>query len=215
MFLFLLMYVNEVYKRETVFLLQIKKKYMKKLALAFVLVSSLGFAQVKKVVSSDVHWWGYKVAKTESSSHDGTVTLKSGSIVMKGDKIAAGTFILDMNSINATDLSGEYQQKLNGHLKNGDFFETDKFPTATYKITSVKKGTEKGYSSIITGNLTAKGKTAVVSFPANVSYKGGVVTIESSKFSFDRQKFDIAYKSSMKDVVVKDDIDMQIKLTAK
>jgi hypothetical protein len=32
-----------------------------------------------------------------------------------------------MTSINATDLSGEYQQKLNGHLKNGDFFEVEKF----------------------------------------------------------------------------------------
>ncbi len=189
---------------------------MKKLALALVLVSSLGFAQVKKVVNSDIHWWGYKVAKTESSSHDGTVDLKSGSIVMKGNNIAAATFILDMNSINATDVSGEMQTKLNGHLKNGDFFETNKYPTATYKITSVKKNTKnKNYNSVITGNLTAKGKTAAVSFPANVTYKNGEVSIQSDKFSFDRQKFDISYKSSMKDVVVKDEVDLQIKLTAK
>ncbi len=188
---------------------------MKKLALALVLVSGLSFAQVKKVVTSNIHWWGYKVAKTEASSHDGTITLKSGSIVLKGNQIAAGTFILDMNSINATDLSGEYQEKLNGHLKNGDFFETDKFPTATYKITSLKKNSDKKYNYIINGNLTAKGKTAAVSFPAQVTIKDGVVTINSDKFSFDRQKFDIAYKSSMKDVVVKDEVDLQISLTAK
>ena len=188
---------------------------MKKLALALVLVSGLSFAQVKKVVSSDVHWWGYKIAKSESSSHDGTLKVKSGSIVMKGNQVAAGTFILDMTSINATDVSGEMQTKLNGHLKNGDFFETDKFPTATYKITSLKKNKDKKYNYTINGNLTAKGKTAAVSFPAQITVKDGVVTLNSDKFSFDRQKFDIAYKSSMKDVVVKDEVDLQISLTAK
>lgn len=188
---------------------------MKKLALALVLVSGLSFAQVKKVVSSDVHWWGYKVAKTETSSHNGTVKLRSGSVVLKGNQVAAGTFILDMNSINATDLTGEYQQKLNAHLKDGDFFETEKFPTATYKITSVKKNADKKYNYTIQGNLTAKGKTAAVSFPAEVVVKNGVVSIISDKFGFDRQKFDITYKSAMKDVVVKDEIEMQISLTAK
>ena len=188
---------------------------MKKLALALVLVSGLSFAQVKKVTTSDVHWWGYKIAKSESSSHDGTLKVKSGSIVMKGNEVAAGTFILDMTSINATDVSGEMQTKLNGHLKNGDFFETDKYPTATYKITSLKKNNDKKYNYTINGNLTAKGKTAAVSFPAQITVKDGAVTLNSDKFSFDRQKFDIAYKSSMKDVVVKDEVDLQISLTAK
>jgi hypothetical protein len=48
-------------------------------------------------------------------------------MVMKGNQVVGGSFVLDMTSINATDLSGEYQQKLNGHLKNGDFFEVEKF----------------------------------------------------------------------------------------
>lgn len=188
---------------------------MKKLVLGALLVSGLAFGQSKKVQSSDVHWWGYKVAKTESSSHDGTVNVKSGDMIMKGNELVGGSFILDMTSINATDLSGEYQGKLNGHLKNGDFFEVDKFPTATFKITSVKKNSDKVYSRTITGNLTVKGKTDVVSFPAKVTYSNGVVTLQSSKFSFDRQKFDVVYKSSMKDVFVKDDIDMTVKVSAK
>ncbi len=188
---------------------------MKKLALAFVLISGLSFAQLKNVTSSDIHWWGYKIAKSESSSHNGTVALKSGSVLVQNNKLAAGTFILDMTSINATDVSGEMQTKLNGHLKTGDFFETDKYPTATFKITSLKKSKDKKYNYIITGNLTAKGKTSAVSFPAQIAVNNGVVTINSDKFSFDRQKFDIAYKSSMKDVVIKDDVDMQISITAK
>ncbi|REC47811.1 YceI family protein [Chryseobacterium pennipullorum] len=187
---------------------------MKKIFLLAVLAGGLAFGQSKKVVASDVHWWGYKVAKSEASSHDGTVKVKSGDMVMKGNQLVGGNFVLDMTSINATDLSGEYQQKLNGHLKNGDFFEVEKFPTANFKITGVKKNNDKIYSSLVTGNLTVKGKTNQVSFPAKISYSKGVVSLVSNKFSFDRQKFDVAYKSSMQDVFVKDDIDMLIKVTA-
>ena len=43
----------------------------------------------------------------------------------------------------------------------------------------------------------------------------GVLTFVSDKFSIDRQKWDIAYQSSMKDVVIKDDIDLQVNFTAK
>ncbi len=74
-------------------------------------------------------------------------------------------------------LPGEYQQKLNGHLKNGDFFEVEKYPTATFKITSVKKNNDKVYNSLVTGNLTVKGKTNAVSFPAKITYANGTVTL--------------------------------------
>ena len=120
-----------------------------------------------------------------------------------------------MNSINATDVSGDRQTKLNNHLKNEDFFETNKFPVATYKITSVTKSKNKAFPFMVYGNLTAKDKTNPVAFPAKISLKNGVLSIVSDKFSFDRQKFGIAYAAAMKDVVVKDDIDMIINVTAK
>lgn len=188
---------------------------MKNLVVAALLAGGMMFGQSKKVTNSNVQWWGYKIAKTEASSHNGVLNVKAGDVVMKGNNIVGGTFSLDMNSINATDLSGEYQTKLNNHLKNGDFFETDKFPTATYKITSVKKNNNKAFPFMVYGNLTAKDKTNPVAFPANITLKNGVLNIVSDKFSFDRQKFGITYASAAKDVVVKDDIDMIINVTAK
>lgn len=188
---------------------------MKKLAFVALFAGALAFGQTKKVVSSNVEWKGYKIAKTAASSHNGTIDVKSGTMELKKNQLVGGSFVLDMNSINATDVSGEMQAKLNGHLKNGDFFETDKFPTGTFKITSVKTSKDKVYNKQITGNLTLKGKTSAVTFPAKVTVKDGVVTLESKEFSFDRQKFDIAYQSSMKDVMVKDDVDMKVKVTAK
>lgn len=188
---------------------------MKNLVLAAVLAGGMMFGQTKKVTNSNVEWWGYKVAKTEASSHNGNVNLKSGNVIMKGNQIVGGTFALDMNSINATDLTGEYQTKLNDHLKNGDFFETNKFPTATYTITSVKKNNNKDFPYMVNGNLTAKGKTNPIAFPAKISMKSGVLNMTSDKFSFDRQKFGIAYTHPLKDVVLKDAIDMVISISAK
>ena len=188
---------------------------MKKLALFAVLIGGLAFGQSKKVVAAEVNWWGYKVAKTEASSHNGTLKVKSGNMIMKGNQLVGGTFVFDMTSINSTDLSGEYQTKLNNHLKNGDFFEVDKHPTASYTITSVKKNNDKIYNYLVNGNLTVKGKTHPISFPVKISYSKGVASLVSNKFTFDRQKFDVAYQSAVADVLVKDDIDMLVKVTAK
>ncbi|MEZ5655434.1 MAG: YceI family protein [Sphingobium sp.] len=53
---------------------------------------------------------------------------------------------------------------LDEHLMNGDFFDAENFPTATFTSTSVKvDGTE----AEITGNLTIKGKTKEVTLDAD------------------------------------------------
>ncbi len=188
---------------------------MKKLALVALMIGGLAFGQTKKVVASEVHWWGYKIAKSEASSHDGTVSVKSGNLVIKGNKVVGGSFVLDMTTISSTDLTGESKTKLDGHLKNGDFFEVEKFPTAEFKITGVKAKNDKIYNSTVTGDLTVKGKTNSISFPARVAVSKGQASLVSDKFTIDRQKFDVSYKSGMQDVLLKDDIDLKVKVTAK
>ena len=104
-------------------------KNFKSIALAlFVAASTVVTAQTKKidVAKSKIEWVGKKV----TGQHNGTVNFKEGNVVFKGKKLSGGSFIVDMNSLTATDLQGEYQGKLNGHLKADDFFGTEKFPTA-------------------------------------------------------------------------------------
>ena len=153
---------------------------MKKALLLGVLISGLAFGQTKKLASSDVHWWGYKIAKTEASSHDGTVNVKSGNLVLKNGSVVGGQFVLDMTTINATDLSGEYQGKLNGHLKNGDFFEVEKYPEMTFVSTSTKKVSDTKFT--LTGNLTMHGVTKPVTLA--VDYYGSVVNPMNKKETF-------------------------------
>ena len=99
------------------------------LALVVVLTTATVSAQTKKIdaTASTIEWVGKKV----TGQHNGTVNFKDGALVFKGAKLKGGSFTVNMTSLTATDLSGEYQGKLNGHLKADDFFGTDKFPTAT------------------------------------------------------------------------------------
>ena len=188
---------------------------MKNLVFAALLAGGMMFGQSKKVTASNIEWFGYKVVKTEAAAHNGVVNLTAGEVVMKGNNIVGGTFTLDMTSINATDLSGDKQARLNSQLKIGDFFDTEKFPTAVYKITSVKKNNNKAFPFMVFGNLTAKNKTNPVAFPAKISLNNGVLNIVSDKFSFDRKKFGITFSSTAKDIIINDEIDMMINVSAK
>jgi polyisoprenoid-binding protein YceI len=58
-----------------------------------------------------------------------------------------------MTSLTATDLQGEYQGKLNGHLKSEDFLELKKYPTATLVI---KIGTKSANIYTAVADLTIK-----------------------------------------------------------
>ncbi len=187
---------------------------MKYLLLIATFFTTFAMAQTKTVTTSNIQWWGYKVAKTDASSHTGTLGLKSGNFVMKSKTLVGGTFVFNMNSLTSTDLTGDRMEKLNSHLKTGDFFETEKFPTATYVITSVKKNSNANFPFLVNGNLTLKGITKKVSFPAKITL-GKLLILESDKFSFNRQDFNVQYQSSMKDVVIKNDIDLKINVTAK
>jgi len=118
--------------------------------------------------ASNVVWMGSKIADTK---HSGTVGLTSGSLSFEGENLTAGNFVIDMNTISNSDLTEETgQSKLVGHLKSADFFMVDTFPTASFEITSVEKleGSAEG-THTVKGNLTIKGQTHGITFPATIA----------------------------------------------
>lgn len=156
-------------------------------------------------------------AKKVTGEHSGTVKLGDGALTVDGGKLTGGTFTFDMNSIACTDLTDAgYNAKFIGHMKSEDFFNTAKFPTSTYKITKVTPKGGEAYD--ITGNMTIKGITNVVTFPATVKTTGN--TIEATgKATLDRTKYDIRYGSksffeNIGDKAIYDDFTVEIKLVA-
>ncbi|NHW59582.1 YceI family protein, partial [Escherichia coli] len=73
----------------------------------------------------------------------------------------------------------EKSAKLDGHLKNEDFFEVEKFPTSSFEITKVTEAAEGDYNTLLDGNLTIKGITKPVQFKANIKVEEGKVSIKT------------------------------------
>ena len=185
-------------------------KNFKTIAIAlFVAAASISVnAQTKKidVKASTIKWVGKKV----TGEHSGTVNFKSGAVVLKGKKLVGGTFVVDMTSLTATDLTGEYQGKLNGHLKADDFFGTDKYPTATLVFKKIAAKTANVYA--VTADLTIKGITKPVSFDLTVNANSA-----TTAFKVDRTKYDIKYNSgnffeNLGDKTINDEFELAVAL---
>jgi polyisoprenoid-binding protein YceI len=184
-------------------------KNLKSIALALVVFATVSVsAQTKKIDASKstIEWVGKKV----TGQHSGTVNFKDGALVFKSNKLTAGSFTVNMTTINATDLSGEYQGKLNGHLKADDFFGTDKFPTATLAFKKVSVKSANVYT--ITADLTIKGITKPITFDMMVN--GNTAT---TAFNIDRTKYDIKYKSTnffenLGDKAIYDEFELKVAL---
>ena len=185
-------------------------KNLKSIALALVVVlSTLSVsAQTKNIntATSSIEWLGKKV----TGQHNGTVNFKDGTLVFKNNKLAGGTFTVNMTSLTATDLSGEYQGKLNGHLKADDFFGTEKFPTATLVFKKIGVKSANVYN--VTADLTIKGITKPVTFELTVNGNTATTT-----FNVDRTKYDIKYGSksffeSIGDKAIYDEFELKVAL---
>ncbi|MBY4461770.1 YceI family protein, partial [Rhodococcus fascians] len=74
----------------------------------------------------------------------------SGTVTVAAD----GTPSVDAE-IDVTSITTDNEQR-DGHLKTADFFEVEKFPTATFKSTSVKAD---GGDFVVTGDFTLHGVT--------------------------------------------------------
>lgn len=158
--------------------------------------------------ASKIHW----LAKKVTGQHEGTINLASGSLVANGMKLTGGEFVIDMKSIVCTDLTDEgYNKKFIGHITQGDFFEVDKYPTSTFKITKVD-------GANLTGNLTMHGVTKSVTFPAKISMVGGKVSATAS-IPVDRTDFGVKYGSkkffeSIGDKAIDDIFNLDVTLVA-
>lgn len=183
------------------------KLFTLSILLAFATIAS---AQIKKVnvSKSTIAWVGKKVT---GSKHEGNINFKEGNLIFKSKKLVGGNFTVDMNSINVTDIkAGEGKEKLEGHLKNDDFFGTETHPTATLVFKSLGDKGNGTYS--VTADLTIKGITESVKFEIVVSKNTAKANLK-----VDRTKFGIKYGSgsffdSLGDKAINDEFDLNITL---
>ncbi|MDY0932614.1 YceI family protein [Chryseobacterium sp. CFBP8996] len=171
---------------------------------------------VLDTLNSNVEWKGYKVFKSENTSHFGTIKFESGDVTVKDGKLESGKFVANMESLSSEDLKNDAEQlgKLNTHLKSADFFEVEKFPTSSYEITKVSSSSEGDYNTILDGNLTIKGITKPVQFKANVAVNGAEVSIATEPKDVMREDFGVKFQSPAANGVIKNEVTLQIRVKA-
>lgn len=193
---------------------------MKKLFIVLFLLSYSAFSQVKP--SADIT---YEVVNKESQliwqdvpfagkPHEGSIQLTSGALVTAANgKAKGGNFVLNMKSINSVDpKTGKSNKGVVEHLHSDDFFSTMRFPIATFIITKMIP-TTKPNEYTITGNLTLKGISNAITFPATIITEGDKLKAQAA-VTIDRTLWGITYKSYSFLSQMKDDlIPNNIKLT--
>lgn len=140
-----------------------------------------------------------------------TGTKKSGDNHSGGFKTMAGSIgLTDAGGVGSINVVVETESlfsdadRLTGHLKNEDFFSVNEFPELKFESSSIEGDGEV----TVTGLLTMHGKTAEISFPANVTVVDGNVTL-AADFKVDRTKFGMNFVGKPDDPI-NADVDIKV-----
>lgn len=142
------------------------------------------------------------------SGHFGIVQFQEGYFIKKDGMITGGSFTIDLHTIQAQDMNDEGNENLTNHLKDSDFFDVKKYPTATLAITNIQYHDATHFEA--NANMTIKGITQPVKFQAEVDFEKKVMT---TKFKIDRTLWGINYNSKLKDNAISDAIGFEVKLS--
>jgi polyisoprenoid-binding protein YceI len=149
---------------------------------------------------SKISFIGSKV----TGSHDGGFHRFAGSIPVANGRILPPAEIrIDMDSTWSDN------DRLTAHLKNDDFFDVPNHPVSTFVVTSVEPA---GAEHTVTGNLTLRGVTKSISFPATVSVADDAVTVRA-EFAINRKDFNVNY-SGRADDLIRDNVVIKLDLSA-
>ncbi len=151
-------------------------------------------------LSGDIIFTGSKV----TGSHTNKFSNWSGHVVLEDGKAVGGSlaFRVDMSAIVADfEKPNDWSKKLEKHLRDGDFFAIDKFPTSEFTSTDIKAGGEGG-THTVSGKLTMRGVTKDVNFPATIAIDAAAKTVTGkAEFSINRKDFGIEYPGKPDDLI--------------
>ena len=171
--------------------------------------------------ASTVGWAGKKPL-IDGYINSGTLDLSEGVITVT-NATAAGSFTIDMNTLKVglTAKKPGQESVLEGHLKGDSWFNVTEFPTASFNITnvSVRTDSDSTFQYDVTGDLTMKGVTNEINFPAEIYETAtGQVQVEATT-TIDRTRWGLTAMSgsffdNLADNVIDDSIQLSFTLVA-
>lgn len=166
--------------------------------------------------SSTAEWEGTKTLILDYVDQ-GTIDVASGSVRVEEGDLVSGSLVFDMSSISAASTGrGSGESQLSNHLKSDDFFAVETYPEARFELTEATQSATTTYT--LTGDLTIKGITNEIEFPAEVYAQDDNLVVEA-EVVFDRSKWDIRFGSAsffndLGDNVIGDEIVLRARIVA-
>lgn len=156
---------------------------------------------------------GFSVRHLVSKTH-GRFADYEGTIAF--DPADHSTAVVNLE-IDAASIKTDSERR-DGHLKSGDFFEVEKYPTITFKSTGVKPLTAD--TGILTGELTMKGITKPVELQYTIlgvgpGREGKVLGLEATG-KINRKDFNVLWNKDLDKgaTLLGDDVNLNITIEA-
>ena len=142
------------------------------LFLALFLASAGAYAQTVWVADPNHSILGFTVTHLGIADVPGHFDTFDVSITSSNEDFSDAVIEL---TVPTSSVNTRVEQR-NTHLKSADFFDVEKFPTMTFKSTSIEKVSDGNYT--LKGNLTLIGVTKPVTM--NMNYRGTVVNAQGA-----------------------------------
>lgn len=146
---------------------------------------------------STLRWAGQKPL-IEGYVNSGSISIDEGEILV-ADGSARGQFKIDMNTLSvfSTPTKEGKESLLETHLKGDRWFAVEEFPVSEFVITNVapRADSESTFMYDITGQLTMKGVTNELLFPATIFLNKKGLLEARADLEFDRTLWGITASS--------------------
>lgn len=166
---------------------------------------------------STVQWTAYKTL-VDGYEDVGTFPV-SGTVAVNDDGSISTDATLDIANLSVTSVSGPGgTNRLANHLRSEDFFAAEEYPTSTLTTTEVVGSTSSTSTYNVTADLTMKGQTNEITFPATIGMQENSLVVQADT-EIDRSRWNIRYGSpsffnDLGDNVIGDMVDISVNLVA-
>lgn len=166
---------------------------------------------------SKIQWSGTEVVG--GTTHRGELRFREGRVVVEDQQVVGAEFVMDMTYIRVLGMPTKSGRTLQEHLKSADFFHVEKYPQARFTLSVIEPAdTRLGGNALAEGKLTLCGVTQPVQIPLTLGINDDFVTVTSPKFTIDRTRWGISYRSrllgAVKDEVISDLIGLRLRIRA-
>jgi len=183
--------------------------------------SSMGNSRLQVDIQKSKAIW---IGRNLVNQHYGTIKIARGELDIQDGALAGADLVFDMTTMKCNDIADpELNSLLIEHLTSEDFFDVRAHPSAEFVLTQATRKDEETPgrpNHLVSGNLTLKGITHEIEFPAFVGEIEKGTWVAQAYFDIDRTDWKVLYGSGrfyekLGKHLVNDFITIQISVIAK